>query len=216
MSERCESGGKDAFTMADEQHSIQTYVSDMLALERHIAKPIATQARDEDFRYGSSAMLVRRLNGLTEAHIADLEQCLADLGGHAGSPVKEAVSQVEGVVASAVDKMRKTKVSKALRDDYTALALCTAGYTMLETTAIALGANEVADLAQHHLQDYARCVMDIGQALPEVVLAELSDSGLAVDTTMAEPARRAVEQAWRSPATSDPAASFNSTYDLGR
>ena len=187
--------------MADEQHSLQTYVSDMLALERHIAKPIATQARDEDFRYGTSAMLVRRLNALTEAHIADLERCLNDLGGHAASPAKEAVSQVEGLVASAVGKMRKTKVSKALRDDYTALALCSAGYTMLLTTAMALGNNEVQNLAQQHLQDYAGCIMEIGQALPEIVLGELRDIGVAVDATMAEPARRAAEQAWRAPAT---------------
>ena len=93
--------------------------------------------------------------------------------------------------------MRKTKVSKALRDDYAALALCTAGYTMLQTTATAMDSVTVADLAQKHLEDYASLVMQIGRALPATVLSELRDIGLPVDTTMAGPAQRASQQAWR-------------------
>ena len=33
-------------TGENERHSIQTYVSDMLALERHIAQPLQAPARD--------------------------------------------------------------------------------------------------------------------------------------------------------------------------
>ncbi|MBV9027655.1 MAG: DUF892 family protein, partial [Candidatus Eremiobacteraeota bacterium] len=188
--------------MADERHSIQTYVSDMLSLERHVAAPFATQAQDDEFRYGAAASLVQRVKSLSDGHVQALEECLERLGGHAASPSKEAVAQVAGMVAGAIDKMRKTKVSKALRDDYTALALCTAGYTMLQTTALALSNEEVADLAQRHLEDYARCVMEIGEALPEIVVEELRDIGLSVDPSMAEPARRAAEEAWRAGAQS--------------
>jgi ferritin-like metal-binding protein YciE len=189
--------------MADEQHSLQTYVSDMLALERHVRVPFETQAKDDDFaRYGNAANLVSELLSISQQHIDALDRCLETLGGHAASPGKSAVSQVEGFFAGAVDKMRKTKVSKALRDDYTACALCSAGYTMLATTAMALGDANVANVAQNHLRDYARIIMDVGRDLPEVVVAELAELDLPVDASTVQNAQRAVEQAWRSGAQS--------------
>jgi len=184
--------------MSDERHSMQTYVSDMLALERHVRVPFETQAKDDDFlKYGDASGVVQRLLGVSQRHIDDLDRCLETLGGHAASPAKSAVSQIEGFFAGAIDQMRKTKVSKALRDDYTAVALCTAGYTMLETTALGLGDAEVAALAHRHLADYAQCVMDVGRVLPEVVLTELRDIGVAVDSTAAATAQQSAERAWR-------------------
>ncbi len=185
--------------MQDEKHSLQTYVSDMLALERHVRIPFETQTKDDDFsKYGSADRLVSQILSTSQQHIDALETCLERLGGHAAAPVKDTVSQVEGFFAGAIDKMRKTKVSKALRDDYTALALCTAGYTMLQATATAMHDTTVAQLAQLHLEDYASLVMRIGRELPTVVIAELADTGLAVDPTMATPATQATEQAWRN------------------
>ncbi len=185
--------------MGDEVHGLQTYVSDMLALERHVRMPFETQSKDDDFQnYTGAGDIVTRLLQLSDRHIAALGDSLSALGGHEASPVKSAVADFEGAVAGAIDKMRKTKVSKALRDDYTALALCTAGYTMLQTTALAMNDQSVADLATSHLTDYAQCIMSIGNALPAVVLQELRDTGLSVDESAAEPARQAVERAWRS------------------
>ena len=184
--------------MADEQHSLQTYVSDMLALERHVRVPFEAQTKDDDFtKYGDAGALVARALTLAQTHIDDLQQSLDGLGGHAGSPVKSAVAELEGFFAGAIDKMRKTKVSKALRDDYTALALCSAGYTMLQSTALALGDSSVASLAQRHLQDYAGLVIDIGQELPAVVLIELRDIGVNASESAIEPARQAAQNAWR-------------------
>ncbi len=185
--------------MSDEHHSMQTYVSDMIALERHVRLPFEAQAKDQDFtRYGDASALVERLLKLSQQHIDRLDRCLSDLGGHAGAPIKNSVAQFEGIVAGAIDAMRKTKVSKALRDDYTALALCTAAYTMLQSTALALKEDDVADTAQSHLKDYAECVMSIGESLPEVVLQELRDIGLDVDASMVAPARESAERAWRT------------------
>ncbi len=184
--------------MGDNQHSLATYVSDMLAVERHIRTPFETQHNDGDFtEYVEAGTLVGRLCDTAQRHIDDLKQCLEDLGGHEASPIKSAVLQVEGFFAGAIDKVRKTKVSKGLRDDYTALALCTAGYTMLAATANAMGEAQVATLAQRHLRDYAQCVMEIGNALPAVVVKELADSGLAVDSSTIEQSRRYTQEAWR-------------------
>lgn len=194
--------------MPDERHSLQTYVSDMLALERHIRVPFETQQKDDDFgKYGDAANIVSTLCALSQQHVDALDRCLAGLGGHEASALKSAVTQLEGAAAGAIDKMRKTKVSKALRDDYTALALCTAGYTLLQSTALGLGDNGVAGLAQRHLEDYARGIMDVGQALPEVALTELRDGGLTVDAAAAGLARRAADDAWSRAGRSSAAAS---------
>lgn len=185
--------------MSNEHHSISTYVSDMLALERHVHVPFDKQANDEDFtQFGDAAQIAGRLTSLAQRHIESLDACLERLGGHEASPMKSAVATVEGFFAGAIDAVRKTKVSKALRDDYTALALCTAGYTMLQTTALAMQNKDVAALAQEHLRDYAQAIMTIGRSLPDVVLQELRDIDLDVSPAMAEPARKAAEEAWQS------------------
>ncbi|MDP9018604.1 MAG: hypothetical protein M3N19_09820, partial [Candidatus Eremiobacteraeota bacterium] len=116
---------------------------------------------------------------------------------HEASPVKSAVLTIEGFFAGAIDKMRKTKVSKALRDDYTALALCTAGYTMLTATANAMGDAQVASLAERHLHDYAQLVMDIAEALPPVVVQELQVTGLHVETGTIPQSVEVTQRAWR-------------------
>ena len=184
--------------MADNQHSINTYVSDMLALERHVHIPFETQCKDDDFNdYPEAKRLVVRLNDLAKKHADDLESLLSVLGGHEASPMKSAVSQFEGIVAGAIDKIRKTKVSKALRDDYTALSLCTASYTMLHATALAMGASNVATRAEKHLGDYTRCVMDLAEALPGVVVKELQATGLQVETGTIAQALETTQRAWR-------------------
>ncbi|MDQ6930103.1 MAG: hypothetical protein M3126_05490 [Candidatus Eremiobacteraeota bacterium] len=193
--------------MADTEHSINTYVSDMLALERHINIPFQTQLKDDDFSdYTNARALVSRLADLSNRHADGLKDLLDRLGGHEASPIKSGVSTVEGFVAGAIDKMRKTKVSKALRDDYTALALCTASYTMLTATANALNSPQVAALAQQYLRDYAQCVMEIGQALPAIVVEELQVTGLPVETGTIGLAEKAAQEAWRSGGSTSTAA----------
>lgn len=182
-----------------EQHSIATYVSDMLALERHIRIPFDTQKNDSDFNeYADSAQLVTRLAEMSDTHIEQLKAALSDLGGQEISPIKSAVAEVEGVVAGAIDKIRKTKVSKALRDDYTALALCCAGYSALLATANGMGDSRIADLAERMLSDYSQLVMEIGETLPLVVVTELRAIGLDVQTATAQTSRERIQKAWSS------------------
>lgn len=184
--------------MEDNKHSITTYVSDMLALERHMRIPFETQLKDDDFNdYANAKQLVSRLTSLSEKHIADLDSTLKNMGGHEASPIKSAVSQVEGMVAGMIDKARKTKVSKALRDDYTALSLCTVSYTMLHATASAMGESTVATLAQRHLEDYAQCVMSIAEAMPQVVVEELRSIGLNVEAGAVAQSVEVTQRAWR-------------------
>ncbi len=185
-------------TGSDDRHTIATYLSDALALERHINQPLKRQLdMDDTAKFGEAAELISSLQALTETHMRDLEAQLDAAGGHAGSPVKSAWSQLLGAGAAVIDSARKTKVSKNLRDDYTALGLATASYTMLNATALGLGDGSTAKLAQRHLADYAQIVMQIAKALPAVVLEELALDGENVQVTAAEIARQNTSDAWK-------------------
>ena len=180
------------------QPTLNTYVSDMLALERHIAQPLEHQAKDEKVAASThAARVVNDALSLTHAHVTALEERLEALGGHAGSPLKSGVSSALGGAAAVIGNVRKTEVSKDLRDDYSALCLASAGYTMLHTTALALGDAATASLAKKHLADSATIVMRISGTLPIVVLGELREEGVAIDSAVAAQAQRDVEDAWK-------------------
>ena len=177
--------------------TINTYVSDMLALEQHLLKPFERQAADEAVaKSPRAAQVVNEAVETTNAHIAALEERLESIGGHAGSPVKSGVAAFAGYMAAAVENVRKTEVSKDLRDDFTALCLASASYTLLHATALGLGDVETADLAKRHLADEASLVMRVSEALPSVVLAELQDEGVEVTPNVAKRAEQEAEAAW--------------------
>lgn len=185
--------------MADTQHSLATYVSDMLALEEHIRVPFGTQRNDRDFsQYTDAAALIERMYALCDNHVTALKAMLESLGGHEMSGVKSTVTNIEGWFASAIDMIRKTKVAKALRDDYTALGLCCVSYEMLIATANAYGSAQVAQLGERHLRDYALAVMEIGDAMPAIVLQDLRATGVDVSTAAAETTRNTIHEAWRA------------------
>lgn len=185
--------------MGDQEHSLATYVSDMLALEEHIRIPLTAQAEDKDFaQYFNAATLVARISALCELHIETLKSSLESLGGHELSATKTVVTNIEGWFAGAIDKIRKTKVAKALRDDYTALALCSVSYSMLLSTANAFGDARVSELAQRHLRDYAQAIMEIGDIMPDVVVQDLRLTGLEVQAGTIDLSRSQIADSWRS------------------
>lgn len=171
----------------------------MLAVEEHVCVPFKTQRDDKDFTSSPLAgPLVSRITALSETHIQTLQSALDSLGGHPAHAAKSALTNIEGWVASAIDKMRKTKVAKGLRDDYTAMALCTAGYAMLLTTANAFGNTSVAQLAKRHLEDYAQALMEISNVLPAVVVEDLKQMGMPVDESMIAASQEEIQDAWRT------------------
>jgi ferritin-like metal-binding protein YciE len=177
--------------------TINTYISDMLSLEQHIAGPLEQQVNDSDVQALPAAIrVVREALDVVHRHIGKLEARLDAVGGHGGAGVKNAVSTAVGAAASAVNKVRKTEVSKSLRDDYTALCLASAGYTMLHTTALGMGDEKTAALAQENLTEVAATIMKVNKALPVVVLSELRAEGVAVSTAVAAAAERDSEGAW--------------------
>lgn len=179
--------------------SLRAYVSDLLALEKHIGQPLNKQMGDDDVKKFPEALsIVSRIKLINDAHIAALESHLESLGGHAAAAIKEGAGVVAGALAAAFQLTRKTKVTKNLRDDSTALSLATVGYELLHATALAMRDRKTADLAKRLLKDYAECIMAISKSIPTVVVNELALDGQDVDTTVDWEAKENVARAWQT------------------
>jgi len=194
------------------QAAIASYVTDMLALEEHIQKALTGQIEDakDDTMLQDSLRATERM---CEAHIATLS-ALADRREIAGqglaTSVKKAAASVMGLGAAAIDMVRTQSVPKNLRDDYTALSLACIGYVMLHTVGKSLSDEEVARIAQQHLEDHATCVMTFHNIIPVAVVQQLQADGLPASASVLEEVGETIQRVWRSesgvPQTEDVAA----------
>lgn len=183
--------------MSERQDTLQQYVSDMLAVERHLLPALENQTKDDRYEtYPQALRLVNRLEGTTRSHINGLEHLLRDLGGDPASPIKSAVTAVLGAAAALIERLRTDPVSKNLRDDYTVLSLIAVSYTMLHTTGLALMDEQTADLAANYLTDYTPLIAEINEVIPEVVVSELRDETEVLDVDAAMQANRRIHEAW--------------------
>ena len=178
--------------------TLQHDVSDMIAIEEHIANAVKRQAEDQDVLNNPQASrIIQNILQYAEQHSQHLKQHLESIGGDPAKGIKEVATSALGAVAGMYDKIRSEQVSKMLRDDYTALNLAAIAYTMLHTTGLALQDQGTASLALRHLQHYTPIIMELNQIIPSVVVAELKDDGLNVIEGSAQQAVNNTQNAWK-------------------
>jgi ferritin-like metal-binding protein YciE len=202
----------------DATEAVNSYITDMLALEKHIDKAIKGQIEDLDEDYPDVVRHLRAVEGEVEGHIDRLEALVerrVESGQKLADVVKRAGSAVLGAGAAAVDFVRNEKLPKNLRDDYTATSLAAIGYVMLHTTALSLGDREVADLAHRHLQDHARSVMRLHNLIPTAVVAFLKNEGLPARDEALQEVSRNIDSVWREQGSSVPDAADVARTGLG-
>ncbi len=203
----------------DATKAVNSYITDMLALEKHIQKALAGQIEDLDEEDPGFVAEIQRINASVDRHITTLEAMAErrqDGGQKLSDAVKRAASNVLGAGAAAVDFVRSEKLPKNLRDDYTALSLASIGYVMLYTTATSLGDSEVADVARRHLEEHAQNTTRLHAIIPAAVIRFLQRDGLParsddlsqIERTVAsvwegEPGVSTDDQSLRRPATAD-------------
>jgi hypothetical protein len=198
--------------------AINSYITDMLALEEHLEKAFSGQVSDLD---ESHPDVVRELRGMLTSintHISALKtladereatsQGLADV-------VKRAGSAVLGAGAAAIDFVRNETLPKDLRDDYAAVNLACIGYVMLHTTALSLNDRTVAELAHRHLKDHARNVMLLHNLIPGAVIRFLQDDGLPARSDVLPEVARTIESVWSDQSGSIPDADETVTGRTG-
>lgn len=178
--------------------TLRQYVSDMLAVEKHIHEAVRRQKGDESVKQQPQAsQLINRIEQTLDDHIAGLESHVESLEGSSSS-LKDAVTTALGVVAGLYDKARTKQVSRMLRDDYAALSLTAIGYTMLTTSALALRDSRTADLAVRYLKDWTPLIAGISQVIPQVVTSELTEDHPNLDVSAGSESLRRTQEAWDS------------------
>jgi hypothetical protein len=190
--------------MRDTKQTIDSYITDMLALEEHIDKALRGQIADLKDEPAVASEL-RAIQRLVEHHVSDLRQ-LADArdARSVTDVIKKAGSSLLGFAAGAIDLVRHEAVPKNLRDDYTTFSLATIGYVMLHTTGLALDDREVAELAHQHFREYAHVVTRIHSLVPPAVVRYLKQEGLPAREDVLAEVSRNVEEAWRGEAHETP------------
>jgi len=179
---------------------INSYITDMLALEDHIDMALRAQVagfRDEHPRITAP---LETIHGNVRRHIQALRGLSDDrdagAGGSLAEVVKRAGSIVAGLGVAAIDLVRRADLPKALRDDYAALNLAAIGYVMLLTTARALDDPRVADLAEQHLQDHADAVTTLHRIIPEAVVTFLQQDELPAHADVLPTVGRTLDEVW--------------------
>jgi len=191
--------------MADNKNlsTIQTYVGDMYALESHIEQAIDAQLEKvKDLPKAHAA--VRRFHGNVRTQRDAMKAHLDSLGSPMSGSLKSAVTNLFGMAAGVIDKVRPESASKILRDNYTAFNLAAMGYHMLYGTALMLNDQKTAAIAERHHRTYTDMVQDINQIILTVVADELRKDGLKLNEKAMDSATETMNEDWRatSPTTS--------------
>ncbi len=194
--------------------TIRTYVGDMYSLESHIEEALDAQV-EKVKDHQKAAAAVRRFHGMVRSQRDQMKAHLDSIGGTSGGVLKSAVSAVFGAAAGVIDKVRPEAVSKSLRDDYTAFNLAAIGYHMLYGTALMLGDQRTAALAEKHHRSYTDAVQDINQIILDVVAWELRKDGLKVNEKAMDSATETMNQDWRSTSPGNPTGSSATRGTLG-
>ena len=179
------------------RNTIADYVGDMTALESHIEEALDRQLKEVKDDPAALAA-VQEFHDTVKRHRDTLRALQEEAGKTIGNPIKDAGAALLGKAAGVIDLVRTEGISKSLRDDYAAFSLAAIGYSMLHTTATALGDKKVASLAERHLQDHAENIMRINEIMPEVVIRELKKDDHEADASAADATRKAVNRSWES------------------
>ena len=183
------------------KNTLKTYVGDMYSLESHIEEALDSQLKTTS-DHPKASVAVRRFHDMVRSQRDAMKAHLDALGGETGGAVKSAVSAVFGMAAGVIDKVRPEAVSKSLRDDYTAFNLAAVGYHMLYGTALMLGDQRTATLAEKHHRAYTDAVQDINQIILDVVGWELKKDGHRIDESAMGRATQTMNKDWKQTAPS--------------
>ena len=179
-----------------DEKTIADYFGDLIALESHIHQALNHQLKLAQANPTADS-LINEFHDTASRHLDALKAAQPAVGSTAGNPVIAAGSAVLGKVAGIIDMIRTESISKALRDDYTAMSLAAISYGMFHAAASALGNKQAAELAMKHLTDYAAAVQKISHAIAGIVVSELANDGHQVDAEAPADTTGIIKESWK-------------------
>lgn len=174
-----------------EKKKITKYISDLKITQEHSLKVIRKQKEVEGIKTDEAAFrLIQKLEATFARQVEDLDKAIRDYG-EVPSKLKDKLSSVTSWAITSWAEDRRDPVSKNMRDNYTALALITAGYTMLKTVALADENKELQKVVGKNLQELAKLTVSVSKMIPVATAKEIIDdeqeaeriSNLAIEKT---------------------------------
>lgn len=182
---------------------LNTYTTDMAAVEEHISTALGHQLASDELRpFADAQAVIRRLQATLDGHVKALEAYNETTdGGGLKEALKEAVGTALGVAAGLYDRVRPNDTaSRMIRDTYTATSLATVSYHMLYTTALGLRNDRVATMALANLKELTPYVMELSETVCRVVAQELDNEDKVYTDSVAEKAVKMTQTAWSTEA----------------
>ncbi len=183
------------------QKTLADYLGDLISVESHIEAALDHQ-KNETKDDPTAGPLVQGFHDMVRGQRDALKALQGEKGSTAGNPISEFGSALLGKAAGLVDMIRTEGVSKSLRDDYVAFNLAAISYTMMYTTASALGDSKLAEISAKHLTNYAAAIQKINHAISDVVVRELTKDNHSVQNGTAAETRAVVDTAWKTTSAS--------------
>lgn len=188
--------------MSESKESVRAYladwIGDIVAVESHIEEALDHQLT---LATGSAevAETIRALHDAVRDSKRRAVMFEESLGGTATGGVLQKGAELLGKAAGMIDRMRKDTPSKALRDDYVAFNFAAVSYTMLHTTALALGDKETEAFAVQGLTTYAHLITKANEVLPRATIDDLLENKdvKVQNPDVATQAREAIDAVWK-------------------
>lgn len=179
---------------------LKQQLSEQIALEEHLVKIIEDQISDiDDTNFADAKNLLTKTREALESQFTPLNELLDKLERDALTDRKRAIAGNGGGFKSPlILEQENRRISRILRDDYSALNLITISNTLLHTMALALNCQEVAEIALKHIENLAPLVVKIGELMPEVIARELYSDSPTINQSVAQTALKNIQLAWRS------------------
>ncbi len=158
-----------------ERNKIPQYISDLRVTANHTLKAIRKQKETSDVKAGGSGFeLLQNMEKTLMGQVEGLKKA-EKMYDEVPSKLKEKVGEAAGFAAGLIDNVRRDPASKQMRDNYTALAMLTAGHTMLKTVALADDNKKLQELAGKHLQELAKLTVSVSKMIPVATAKEIID-----------------------------------------
>ncbi|MFN8571223.1 MAG: hypothetical protein U0132_04145 [Gemmatimonadaceae bacterium] len=174
-------------------------LEDVLLLEREFEAALAGQLRTLMDEPGIAREL-RQVHSACERHIEALE-LMTERSEERVPGVKQAMKRGALAVRDAGEAvtafLHTEQLARDIREDYTTIAAATISYVALHTMGMALGDEEVAELARLHLRDYARGSMTLHNIAPSAVLRHLVEDGQPADASVLPDIEENILDVWR-------------------
>ena len=154
------------------------HIQNAYALENQVAEALERH-RDEAAGIPEMQAKIQEHFEVTKQHRERIVQRLQAYG-ETPSVIKDLGSSLMGNMMGAMAGMRPDTMSRMARDEYVSEHLEIAAYTLLITTAQALGDMETVRIAEQNLQDEIEMQQWLLSHMPQVCLYDLQQEGYTV------------------------------------